>query len=241
MNARTLNCYSCGAAVSSDAPTCGHCGARLATIACPSCFGMMFLGSKFCPDCGSLAVDWQGEDSGKLCPSCQVSMLRGTIGVTRLHECARCFGIWLDAATFEQICRTSEQQAAVLGSAQSLPARPATIAPVRYLRCPECQELMRRVNFARCSGVVIDVCRAHGTWFDRDELHRIVLFIRTGGLELSRERQMAELERERQRLETKRREASDRFASARQDPVRIELLNMVVGATGGLLNLWRKK
>jgi Zn-finger nucleic acid-binding protein len=100
---------------------------------------------------------------------------------------------------------------------------------------------MRRVNFARCSGVVIDVCRAHGTWFDRDELHRIVLFIRTGGLELSRERQMAELERERHRLETKRREASDTFASARPGPVQIDLLNLAVGATGGLMNWLLKK
>ena len=196
----------------------------------------MFLGSKFCPDCGSLAVDWQGDDSGKLCPSCQVSMLCGNIGATRLHECAKCFGIWLDTATFEQICRNSEQQAAVLGSAQTLPGGSAPLAPVRYVRCPECGELMRRMNFARCSGVVVDVCRKHGTWFDRDELHRIVLFIRTGGLELARERQMAELERERRRLDSKRRESSETFPSARQSPVQIDLLNLAVGATGGLMS-----
>ena len=42
---------------------------------------------------------------------------------------------------------------------------------------------MNRVNFARCSGVIVDVCRGHGTWFDRDELSGIVQFIRGGGLE----------------------------------------------------------
>ena len=163
-------------------------------------------------------------------------MLCGNIGATRLHECAKCFGIWLDTATFEQICRNSEQQAAVLGSAQTLPGGSAPLAPVRYVRCPECGELMRRMNFARCSGVVVDVCRKHGTWFDRDELHRIVLFIRTGGLELARERQMAELERERRRLDSKRRESSETFPSARQSPVQIDLLNLAVGATGGLMS-----
>jgi hypothetical protein len=32
---------------------------------------------------------------------------------------------------------------------------------------------MNRVNFAEYSGVVVDVCREHGTWFDADERQRI--------------------------------------------------------------------
>ena len=79
MSTRTLNCYSCGAAVTSDAPNCDHCGARLASISCPSCFGMMFQGAKFCPHCGSPAVQWQSETTNWQCPSCRVPMLRGTL------------------------------------------------------------------------------------------------------------------------------------------------------------------
>jgi predicted amidophosphoribosyltransferase len=45
MNAETLNCPMCGAATSTDEPLCNYCGSRLATIACASCFGMMFIGS----------------------------------------------------------------------------------------------------------------------------------------------------------------------------------------------------
>ena len=45
---------------------------------------------------------------------------------------------------------------------------------------------MNRVNFARCSGVIVDICKQHGTWFDRDELSRIVEFIHGGGLNASR-------------------------------------------------------
>lgn len=241
MNAETLNCHGCGAAVSSDDPKCGHCGARLATISCPSCFGMMFLGSKFCPHCGVEAVDWQSDGTGKLCPSCQISMLRGTIGATRLHECGQCFGIWLDSATFEQICRNSERQAAVLGSAQVLAGGPVAIAPVRYVRCPECRDLMRRMNFARCSGVVVDVCRNHGTWFDRNELHRIVLFIRNGGLDLSRDRQKLDLESERRRIEAMRRESSRTVPEPGEGVVQSDLLTLAVGAAGGLLSWWLKK
>ena len=59
---------------------------------------------------------------------------------------------------------------------------------------------MNRVNFARCSGVIIDLCKKHGIWFDCDELSRIVEFIRGGGLELSRSREKAQLEEERRSL-----------------------------------------
>ncbi len=59
---------------------------------------------------------------------------------------------------------------------------------------------MNRINFARCSGVIVDVCKGHGTWFDRDELSGIVEFIHGGGLEASRTKEKLALEEERQRL-----------------------------------------
>jgi Zn-finger nucleic acid-binding protein len=63
---------------------------------------------------------------------------------------------------------------------------------------------MNRVNFGQSSGVVIDVCKPHGIWFDPDELRRIVLFITSGGLERQQERDKQELEDERRRLELDR-------------------------------------
>ena len=47
---------------------------------------------------------------------------------------------------------------------------------------------MNRVNLARCSGVIVDICRAHGTWFDREELSRIVEFYTRWAGSLARER-----------------------------------------------------
>jgi hypothetical protein len=46
---------------------------------------------------------------------------------------------------------------------------------------------------------------------------------------------------ERRRLESKRRESSETFPSARQGPVQIDLLNLAVGATGGLMSWLLKK
>lgn len=203
MIARTLHCYSCGAAVSSDKPKCDHCGARLATVSCPTCFGMMFQGSKFCPDCGGAAAKWESEDSQRPCPACQSSLLKGDLHGIALHECTKCLGLWIDTATFERICRDSEQQATVLGTHRALGAA-NPVGPVRYLRCPHCRDLMHRLNFARCSGVIVDVCRQHGTWFDANELHRIVQFIRDGGMTRSREKEKADLAAERRRLQAAR-------------------------------------
>jgi Zn-finger nucleic acid-binding protein len=241
VNAQTLHCSSCGAPVSSDAPVCQHCGARLATISCPACFGMMFLGSKFCPHCGSAAADWQSDPVDLLCPACQKPMFRGKLGGATLHECGACFGLWLDTDTFAWICRSSEQQSEVLGRAGLAGGASAgRLGPVRYVRCPRCHELMNRVNFAQCSGVVVDVCCGHGTWFDMHELQRIVQFIRAGGLDRARERKKTELQEERRRLRAVQREAAAGAASSSISFPERDLLSVVVGATGDLLTHWLK-
>jgi Zn-finger nucleic acid-binding protein len=125
-----------------------------------------------------------------------------SLGATTLRECAKCGGLWVDVASFEQICADREQQAAVLGAASPAPSNAVNEAGsrVRYVPCPECGQLMNRITFARCSGVVVDVCKGHGTWFDPDELTEIVEFIRAGGLEASRAREKTALEEERRRL-----------------------------------------
>lgn len=41
---------------------------------------------------------------------------------------------------------------------------------------------MHRTNFGRVSGVLVDICHAHGLWFDADELQQVLDFIELGGL-----------------------------------------------------------
>ncbi|HVV71978.1 MAG TPA: zf-TFIIB domain-containing protein [Verrucomicrobiae bacterium] len=205
MPAETLNCPMCGAPASSEATRCEHCGARLATVACPSCFGMMFVGAKFCSHCGARADRTELDSAAtQLCPRCRVDMKAVVIGGSNLRECPRCEGVWADATSLQQICADREKQAAVLGMANPLPegADGQIEQNIRYLPCPVCTKLMNRVNFARCSHVVVDVCAQHGTWFDKDELRRIVEFIRSGGLDAARARELADLEEERRRLKS---------------------------------------
>jgi Zn-finger nucleic acid-binding protein len=163
---------------------------------------MMFLGSKHCPRCGArAAVPEIGDIKDRKCPRCQTAMSSVTIGSTVVLECESCLGLWLDVSSFEKICADHEQQSAVLGAASPAPTHEVhETNKVKYVRCPQCSQMMNRINFARCSGVIVDVCKGHGTWFDRDELSRIVEFIRQGGLEASRNKEKAFLEEERRRL-----------------------------------------
>ena len=205
MPAETLNCPMCGAPASIDDPTCQHCGARLATVACPSCFGMMFIGEKFCSHCGALAQRQETEDGKKeICPRCKVEMNAVVIGKSHLHECPRCEGVWVDADTLHQICVDQEEQTAVLGIAAPVEHTQSIdlTEKIRYIPCPICGELMNRVNFANCSNVIVDVCRQHGTWFDRDELRRIVEFIRSGGMMKAREAELDRLEERKSLIST---------------------------------------
>jgi Zn-finger nucleic acid-binding protein len=55
--------------------------------------------------------------------------------------------------------------------------------------------------------VIIDVCKKHGIWFDRDELSKIIEFIRDGGLDMARAREKIQLEEERRHLEQMKRES----------------------------------
>jgi Zn-finger nucleic acid-binding protein len=202
MEAGTINCPMCGASTSTDEPQCRYCEAKLATVACPSCFGMMFLSSKHCPRCGAAYNrDEEVVSTGRRCPRCKIELQVVTIGDSEVLECSKCLGLWLNTTTFEKICADKEQQAAVLGAA-ALVGIDRSVHPtkVNYIPCPECSQLMNRANFARCSGVIIDLCKQHGAWFDRDELTRIVEFIRAGGLEMSRNKEKMALAEERRQL-----------------------------------------
>jgi Zn-finger nucleic acid-binding protein len=215
MEAQTLNCPNCGAAISSDALQCRYCESKLATIACSSCFAMMFIGSRHCPHCGAGATQATAAELSILkCPRCKIDMSSVTIGAAPMRECQRCGGLWVEVVVFEKICVHREQQSSVLGAASRAPGHQTNNEEkIRYVPCPQCGQLMNRINFARCSGVVVDICKGHGTWFDRDELREIVEFIRGGGLEVSRQKERHEIEFQRQQLRTEQLVAARRASS----------------------------
>ncbi|MDR3685201.1 MAG: zf-TFIIB domain-containing protein, partial [Geothrix sp.] len=185
----------CGASVPPEATQCPYCQAQLATVACPVCFALAPLSASHCPGCGAaLAPRPAAEPEGGPCPACRKPLAATRVGDLEVRECRACGGLWLDRAAFEQLGASRERQGAVLGALPAPGAPPvASLEAVQYRPCPACRQRMNRVNYARRSGVVLDVCKEHGIWFDRDELRRVLAFISEGGLDRSRELELEEL------------------------------------------------
>ena len=58
--------------------------------------------------------------------------------------------------------------------------------PVRLRTCPVCNELMYRRNWGEHSGVIVDRCEQHGTWYDEGEVEKIREYIQLGGVEFEK-------------------------------------------------------
>ena len=201
---KTLNCPSCGAPAEPGAARCEYCHSTLAAVGCPSCFAVVFQGAAFCPHCGTaLARSQQTDQQTTPCPACRGAMHWVKVGSTDLLECPVCDGTWLEAAAFARLCADREGQAALLQHDPSAPEpAPASqkLTDVHYRPCPRCGKLMNRMNFGRLSGTVVDVCRGHGTFLDRGELHQVVQFILDGGLDRARQRERDDLVEQQRRL-----------------------------------------
>ena len=198
------NCPNCGAAAAPDSVRCAYCHSSLATLICSYCFGAIFIGMKHCPWCGANAQAGKPVPSsiGK-CPRCALNLMLVPVGDKHLCECEKCGGLWVDKETFQQICTDVEQQQAVMGFDPD--SKQSTAGPepngATYIPCPVCRKLMNRKNFADCSGIIVDWCRDHGIWFDRDELRKVVRFILGGGLVKSRNLEKTRLQEVRLRIE----------------------------------------
>jgi Zn-finger nucleic acid-binding protein len=211
--AGALRCPSCGAPATPDSTACPYCGTLLALVACPSCFAKLFRGTRFCAHCGAEAVREEAPSRpDRPCPECQKPLSPVKVGAVILDECSRCGGLWVDASSFHRICQETEEQTRVLDATASSP-QVSSSPSHRYWPCPECRRLMNRKNFARVSGIIVDVCRGHGVWFNQGELRRIIEFIRDGGMSRARDRERQDLEDERARLRATARDAQ--LAAAR--------------------------
>ncbi len=168
----------------------------------------MFAGSKFCPHCGTaVVVPKTGPNVPHLCPRCETENLQVvSLSGVQLEDCPHCGGLWIGVEVFDRICAQKEAAEAAI-AVPLLPPVPVE-NHVRYLKCPQCAKLMNRYKFADRCGVVLDKCSLHGIWFDRDELRQVIEFIRAGGLDEARMREIETLRRQQDALELDRRLAN---------------------------------
>lgn len=204
MKSAAFRCPSCGAGIKENETRCHYCQSQLATVACPSCFGLVSVAARFCSHCGQeIAVREQTDSTNIQCPQCRIKLVITSLGGLDMHQCQKCGGLWLAKERFEALASARERRSLNLPVADPK-AAPSAKAPIHYRPCPMCHQLMNRYNYAKMSGIILDSCRKHGIWFDKDELKQCMTFVESGGLERSREKELRKLETERQALESQR-------------------------------------
>jgi Zn-finger nucleic acid-binding protein len=104
--------------------------------------------------------------------------------------------VFIDGAAIERLLgdRQKARAETVLGVYRGTPRAIDTSKPggKLYIKCPDCKTVMNRRQLARGAGVVVDVCRGHGTWFDAGELPVVIEFVMNGGLERAEKAEIAD-------------------------------------------------
>ena len=185
-----------------NATSCEYCSAALLLKACPRCLSRVFHGYKHCPECGAeLDLAATGTELREMpCPRCEKPLRARMVGDIVIDECGLCAGLFLDQVAIKRVVTDRAQSRAdvLLGA---LPRAETAALPKpgerMYVKGPRCRTLMNRTLFAAGAGVIVDVCRSHGTFFDAGELPQIIDFVMNGGLEQATKK---EIERERQAL-----------------------------------------
>ena len=186
-----LACPHCGAGVSTTASTCAFCSADLLLKACPRCTSRVFTGYAHCPCCGvELHTAAVGDaHADRPCPRCDKIMHGRLVGDVLIDECTGCQGVFLDHVAIKRVVLDRQQARAesLLGALPRVEIKTIAPATKMYVKCPCCHVVMNRKQFATGSGVIIDVCKTHGVFFDAGELPATVEFVMSGGVERAHE------------------------------------------------------
>ncbi len=199
--AKSILCPGCGGSITVGSRACPYCGSTVATCRCAACLAWNLAGAAHCQACGrSLASSSErsGVAAPYRCPRCGSQLHAREYGDMSVEECDQCGGLFLTPNTMDKLV-----------AARDMPTSLRLVLPkremkretkVRYVSCPVCNKFMNRKAFGRISGVIVDVCKSHGVWFDSGELAEVIQFVEQGGLERERERELAELAEREQRL-----------------------------------------
>jgi Zn-finger nucleic acid-binding protein len=194
----SLVCPACGAGVSKADVACRYCGAEIVLpkprgtedpaerrTYCTRCGTLYPADAAKCPRCPTFDTDPRG---GK-CPRCAGDLEPISIGGVTVDRCRACRGHWFDGDEIEHALDVttkgvSREEGAAMRAA--LPEWRQPLEEIRYLACVRCGERMARRQVAPRAGVIVDVCRNHGVWFDGGEMEQFAAFAKAGGLEVLR-------------------------------------------------------
>jgi Zn-finger nucleic acid-binding protein len=198
-----VQCPACGGSILVGVRACPYCSSTVGTRRCSTCLAWNIAGAAHCQSCGRpLTAEAEAAAASSYpCPRCQCVLVARDYAETSVEECDRCGGLFLTPAMMERVVAARDLST---GLRLALPKRQATREQgVKYIQCPVCRKVMNREAFGRISGVVVDVCKMHGVWFDAGELAEVIKFVEQGGLERARKREIEELAERERRLRVK--------------------------------------
>jgi Zn-finger nucleic acid-binding protein len=168
--------------------TCLHCGGGLppaaahAPVACPFCGATSVPPPKVVERVVErviVAVPAGEPGPARLhCPRCAGGLTEKQVRQSVLAGCQACGGLWIDAATVERLkkARDEELERAARRMHGVLMVRGPAPNRMAAISCPVCAAPLRRVEIPDTMHSV-DVCEAHGTWFDRDNGDELRMFV----------------------------------------------------------------
>jgi len=180
-------CQACSAPLEPDCNICHYCGVR----------NDIDLH-------GKIDFSVQEDISNRVCPHCTIPLQTINLysdGSLQIERCQKCYGLFFDPGEIEAVLENSVSGVKIINR-KLLTAinqeRSQHWQKVRYLKCPVCQQFMRRINFGYRSGVVIDQCKAHGVWLDNGEISHLMEWKKAGG-QILHEKKQAQIKRQQSR------------------------------------------
>jgi Zn-finger nucleic acid-binding protein len=169
-DAVALDCPKCGAPVLHDKPRgaipCTFCGTQVTRPVqkiVERVVERVVVAASAPPDARP-ATAWEAT----MCPRCRLPLFRGEDGKVVLLGCGKCGGIWLDNDSGKALVERVEKSTVDL--VERADARARFDAELHTpVACVVCGSTCARARLEK-GGAVVDVCRDHGTWFDRYEL-----------------------------------------------------------------------
>lgn len=112
------------------------------------------------------------------CPRCATPLETPRDAREPVHECPRCFGVFVTREVLERVVEEASR-GRIPVARDGRPSSGAVTVAAHYVPCPMCHARMNRTTLARGSGVVVDACARHGTWFEAGELTRTLVSLAT--------------------------------------------------------------
>ena len=126
------------------------------------------------------------RDQSLTCPRCGTDVALSATETPRItrHTCARCDGAWIDEADLRRMFADLE-----LSEDEAFGPLVTTTGTMPCLRC---RTPMAVEHAHGAHEIEIDVCPAHGAWFDRQELATALQNVKLEHIRYARDRDLTE-------------------------------------------------